>query len=120
MSSVAISVAAGGQDLSSPMDERFGRAAGFLVVDASTGEVLESLGNSASSAAHGAGTGAAALMRDHGVTAVISGRFGPKAHAALSGMGIGAWVAPAGVTAGEALKRFQQGELELMQLRVMR
>ncbi|MBW2459412.1 MAG: NifB/NifX family molybdenum-iron cluster-binding protein, partial [Deltaproteobacteria bacterium] len=85
MSSVAITVAAGGQDLSAQMDDRFGRAEQFLVIEAKTGEVLESLSNPLTAAAHGAGTGVAALMKEHGVKAVISGRFGPKAFAALSG-----------------------------------
>ena len=114
---IAISVAhiAG---LSSPMDPRFGRAAGFLVVQ--DGEVLIELTNSAVNASHGAGTGAASLMHEHGVGRVISGAFGPKAHAALTGFGITMLVAPPGLTAAEALEKAQRGELKTQQMRVIR
>lgn len=120
MRSVAISVADGGEGLSAPMDERFGRAPRFVVVDADSGEVQQTAPNPSVEAAHGAGTGAAALMRELGVAAVISGRFGPKAHEALAALGIETWMAPPGLTAEQALRRFREGGLERMQMRVFR
>jgi len=105
-------------DLSAPMDPRFGRAAGFLVVQ--DGEVLTVSKNSAVLASHGAGTGAASLMQELGVGKVISGAFGPKASSALTEMGITMLLAPAGLTAAEALERAGRGELQVQALRVIR
>ena len=120
MSSIAITVVAGSHDLSAVMDGRFGRAEQFLVIDSETGEVLRALDNPAINDAHGAGTGAAALMKKEGIEAVISGRFGPKAFAALTGLEIAVWVAPPGLRAEQALNLLQQGQLERMQLRIFR
>ncbi len=53
-------------------------------------------------------------MRSEGVEAVISGRFGPKAFDALRALEIETWVAPPGITAGEALRLFDDGDLERM------
>ncbi len=105
-------------DLNAPMDPRFGRAAGFLVVQ--EGEILASLRNKSVMASHGAGIAAASFMGEHGVGVVISGAFGPKAHAALREMGITMLVAPPGLTAAEALSRAERGELEEQKLRVYR
>ena len=105
-------------DLSAPMDPRFGRAAGFLVVQ--DGKVLTKLTNGSVNASQGAGTGAASLMREHGVGIVISGAFGPKAHAALTEMGIAMLIAPAGLTAAEALDKAQRGVLKAQAMRVFR
>jgi predicted Fe-Mo cluster-binding NifX family protein len=60
---------------------------------------------------HGAGTGAANMLKSAGVGAVISGRFGPKASETLRAHGIDAWIAPPRITAGEALRLFEQGGL---------
>jgi predicted Fe-Mo cluster-binding NifX family protein len=105
-------------DLTAPMDPRFGRAAGFLVLQ--DGEILAKLHNSSLNASHGAGTGAASLMAEHGVGTVISGAFGPKAHAALTELGITMLIAPAGLTAAEALAKAQHGELKSQTMRVFR
>ena len=114
---IAITVAQLG-GLTAPMDPRFGRAAGFLVVQ--DGKILAELNNGAVDASHGAGTGAAALMQQHGVGVVISGAFGPKADAALSQMGISMRVAPPGLTAAEALDKAGRGELRAQTMRVFR
>ncbi len=105
-------------DLFAPMDPRFGRAAGFLLVQG--GQILAKLENPSIQAAHGAGTGAAALMQEHAVNVVISGAFGPKAHSALSAMGIAMRIAPTGLTAAEALERHARGELQSQELRFFR
>ena len=105
-------------DLSAAMDPRFGRAAGFLLVQ--YGQILTKLENPSVQASHGAGTGAASLMHEHGVGVVISGAFGPKAHAALVEMGIAMRIAPAGLTAAEALEREARGELRSQQMRFFR
>ena len=78
------------------------------------GEAVETVDNASVNASHGAGTAAANTMRSGGVEVVISGRFGPKAFDALRALGIETWVAPPGLTAGEALRMFDQGDLEKM------
>lgn len=120
MSKVAITIGKKGQGLAAAMDERFGRAPRFLVVDSETAEVKQVVDNPAVEAAHGAGTGAAALMAEHGVTAVVSGRFGPKAFQALRALGIEAWMTAAGLTAEQALEKYREHGLERMELRVYR
>lgn len=117
---LCVTVARTGEGLDAPLDGRFGRAERFLIVDRETLDVVDTVENTAANAAHGAGTGAAALMRTHKVAAVISGRFGPKAHQALSAMGIETWVASSDVTARRALEQLSAGELERMEMKVYR
>lgn len=102
-----------------PMDARFGRTPAFLLVDEET-EAVTAQDNSAASAAHGAGTAAAANMAKLGVRAVISGHFGPKAYEALAALGVEMWTAPQGLTAAEALTRFRAGTLKRMDVEVYR
>ena len=111
MDRIAVSIVRNEQGLNDPMDERFGRAEAFLVVDAATGEPVETIDNPLVGAAHGAGTGTANMLRAAGVGRVISGRFGPKACDALRAHGIEAWIAPPRVTAGEALRLLEDGGL---------
>jgi predicted Fe-Mo cluster-binding NifX family protein len=115
MSRIAISVPCGSRDLDATMDHRFGRAEAFLVAEKETGETIETIDNPSVNASHGAGTGAAQMLKSAGVGAVISGRFGPKALDALRALGIEAWVAPPGITAGEAFRLLEDGGLEQMQ-----
>lgn len=114
MGRIAISVTREGEGMQALMDSRFGRAEAFLVVDRKTGDVVETIENASVAASHGAGTAAANTMRSGGVEAVISGRFGPKAFDTLRALGIETWVAPPGITAGEALRMLESGELEQM------
>ena len=111
MNRVAISIVPGEKGLDDQMDERFGRAEAFLVVDATTGETVETIDNALVGAPHGAGTGAANMLKSAGVGTVISGRFGPKACDALRAHGIEAWIAPPRITAGEALRLLENGGL---------
>ncbi len=99
------------------IDPRVGRAHAFLIIDPDSGAVVSEIENAAAGAAHGAGTGAAALLSREGVSDVISGRFGPKAYQALEAFGIGMWTAPEGVTAAEALARLAKGELPRMEIK---
>jgi predicted Fe-Mo cluster-binding NifX family protein len=111
MDRIAISIVREDKGLDDLMDERFGRAEAFLVVDGTTGEAVETIDNALVGAPHGAGTGAASLLKSAGVSKVISGRFGPKASDALHAHGIEAWIAPPRITAGEALRLLEDGGL---------
>jgi predicted Fe-Mo cluster-binding NifX family protein len=114
MGRIAISVTRDREGMQAVMDGRFGRAEAFLVVERESGEVVETIDNESVSASHGAGTAAANTMKSAGVEAVISGRFGPKAFDALRALGIETWVAPPGITAGEAMRMLDNGGLEQM------
>ena len=111
MDRIAISIVRNEKGLDDLMDERFGRAAAFLVVDAATGEAVETIDNALVGVPHGAGTGTANMLKSAGVGTVISGRFGPKASDALHAHGIEAWIAPPRITAGEALHLLESGVL---------
>ena len=115
MARIAISVTRNGEGTQALMDGRFGRAEAFLVVDRESGEAVEIIDNTSVNASHGAGTAAASMIESAGVNAVISGRFGPKAFDALRALGIETWIAPSGITAGEAFKMFSDGDLERME-----
>jgi predicted Fe-Mo cluster-binding NifX family protein len=120
MCKVVITIAKRGEGLAAPMDDRFGRAPRFLIVERDSGEVLETAPNPGLDAARGAGTGAAARVQQLGVDAAVSGTFGPNAVEALEAMGIQAWLAPAGLTAGQALEKLREGDLERVALKVYR
>ena len=104
--------AAADAGLSASMDPRFGRAPFFVVVDTESGQVSATLPNTAASAAHGAGTGAAQMMAQNQVNAVVAGRFGPKAQQALQALGIELWTCPDGLTVAQAVDRLRAGELQ--------
>jgi len=78
---------------------------------------VEVVQNTAASAAQGAGTGTVSLLADHGVTAVISGRFGPKAYQGLQAAGIEMYVTLVDKDAAGALDRFRAGELKRFEVK---
>lgn len=71
----------------SVLDEHFGRAAYFMIIDLKThdSEILE---NPAKTLASGAGAAVVQLAVDRQVQTVFSGRFGPHAAQALTASGI--------------------------------
>jgi predicted Fe-Mo cluster-binding NifX family protein len=96
------------------LDPVFGRAAMFLIIDQGTRKIEAELENPFAAMSLGSGTSAAALMKEHEVDAVITGRFGTKACHALSLLGIEMWNAPDGITVEDAFDRFERGELTRM------
>jgi predicted Fe-Mo cluster-binding NifX family protein len=76
-----IAISATGNTLESIMDQRFGRAAFFLIADPETMK-FEAIDNTAASAG-GAGITSAQTMVDQGVEAVITGNVGPNAMSVL-------------------------------------
>jgi len=106
-----IAISAEGQDLESPVDPRFGRAQWFIIADLETGG-FEAINNEQNlNAAQGAGIQAAENVARHGASYLITGHCGPKAFRALSAAGIKIVVGVKG-TVGEALERFERGELQ--------
>jgi predicted Fe-Mo cluster-binding NifX family protein len=95
----------------SVVDPRFGRAAGFLVIDVGSGEVVEQLDNRDSLPGYYPGPNAVLKLNRLKVGAVISSRLGVKSGAQLESLAMEAWIAPDGITAEEALERFKAGTL---------
>lgn len=64
--------------MESQMDQRFGRAASFIIVETKTME-YEAIENTGAAASGGAGISAAQLVADKGAEALITGNVGPNA-----------------------------------------
>jgi len=109
---VKLAITATGPELSSLIDQRFGRARYLLIVDTPerTAVVIDNLAGM--NAAQGAGIQAAQSVIDNQAEAIITGHCGPKAFRALKAAGIDVYLAPEG-TVADAVDRFDAGELKL-------
>ena len=104
-----IAVTSTGPGIDSTVDERFGRARYFLVVDLET-ENVETIDNTANmEAKQGAGVQAAQEVVNQGAQWILTGHVGPKAFQALSMAGISIGTGAAG-TVRETVDRFRAGE----------
>ncbi len=100
-------ITASGPDLDATTDTSFGRAPWLLIVDTDT-LAVGAVKNSSAEARQGAGIAAAQLIADHGAEALLTGRVGPKARAALESAGIVIHEGLVREPVREALKRFRQ------------
>ncbi|HQN18772.1 MAG TPA: NifB/NifX family molybdenum-iron cluster-binding protein [Syntrophobacteraceae bacterium] len=108
-----IAVTSEGPGLDDQVDPRFGRAAGFVIVDTDTMET-EYIDNGQSQVlAQGAGIQAAELVVRAGVSWLLTGYVGPRAFQALSAAGIKIGQNLEGITVREAVSRFQSGALQV-------
>lgn len=98
--------------LDSQVDPRFGRAAGFLIVDPETME-FEYIDNGSSQAmAQGAGIQAAENVSNSGAKVLLTGYVGPKAFAGLSAAGIKIGQNLESMTVRQAIEKFKAGDVE--------
>ena len=105
-----LAISSTGPDLTSPVDQRLGRARYVLIVD-TPGRTAWALENRAGmNAAQGAGVQVAQSIIDNEASVVITGHCGPKAFRALHAAGVRVLLTPGG-TAGEAIDRFEAGDL---------
>ena len=109
MDRIAISIVRDDKGLERPMDERFGRAEAFLVVDRETGEPVETIDNAVGRRLARSGYCGGQHAASPQGSAVVSGRFGPKASDALRALGIEAWIAPPGINAGRGIAHARKG-----------
>jgi predicted Fe-Mo cluster-binding NifX family protein len=107
-----IAVSSQGQDTTSLVDPRFGRAHYFRIVDCATGQQNVVDNEAGLNASQGAGTQAVQTLASMGVQAVITGRVGPKAWTALQVAKIPAYSVGGG-TVEDAIKAFMAGRLSL-------
>jgi predicted DNA-binding protein (UPF0251 family)/predicted Fe-Mo cluster-binding NifX family protein len=106
-----IAVTSDGPNLDGPLDPRFGRAAGFMIIDPKTFE-FSYLDNGASQAmSQGAGIQAAENVAHSGAKVVLTGYVGPKAFQALSAAGIAVIQNLENLTVRQAVERFNTGEV---------
>jgi len=110
-----IAVSSEGPTLDSPVDPRFGRAGGFVVVDTQTMESVYVDNGASQAMGQGAGIQAAELMASHGVAVVLTGYVGPKAFYALDAAGIRVGQNLENLTVRQAVEKFKNGEVALAQ-----
>ncbi|EHJ48897.1 Dinitrogenase iron-molybdenum cofactor biosynthesis protein [Solidesulfovibrio carbinoliphilus subsp. oakridgensis] len=104
-----IAVSSEGPGLDDAVDPRFGRAAGFVVVDGAGGtRYLDNGGSQAM--AHGAGIESARRIAEAGAKVLLSGVVGPKAASALAAAGVAVVEGMEGLTVGEAVARYRAGQ----------
>ena len=99
-----------GNDLSAQVDQRFGRAAMFILYDLDNGnfEVVDNIQNL--NAAQGAGIQAAQNVFNMQAQALITGHCGPKAFAALTAAGVKIYCGAAG-SVESVIEQYRKGEL---------
>jgi predicted DNA-binding protein (UPF0251 family)/predicted Fe-Mo cluster-binding NifX family protein len=111
-----IAVTSDGPTLEDPVDSRFGRAAGFIIVDPDTLMFQYVENGAAQVRAQGAGIQAAETVARAGAKAVLTGYVGPKAFQALSAAGIRVAQNLDNISVREAIERYKSGALTWSEL----
>jgi len=105
-----IAVTSRGEGLSAEVDERFGRAACFVLYDTETKAVRTVDNAQGVNAAQGAGIQAAETVARQGAECLVTGHCGPKAFRTLTAAGIQVYNGAAG-TVAQAIAALEQGRL---------
>lgn len=105
-----IAVSATGKTMESQIDQRFGRAASFIIVETETMD-YEAIDNLATLSSGGAGISSAQSVAEKDVKAVITGNVGPNAMNVLKAASIEIYKAAAS-TVKENVELFKKGVLE--------
>lgn len=106
-----IAISCEGPSLEDRVDPRFGRAAGFLIVDPETMQTEYVDNGSSQAMAQGAGIQAAETVAATGARIVLTGFVGPKAFMALEAAGIKVGQDLENLTAGEAVERYRNNQV---------
>jgi len=106
-----IAVTSEGRALTDMVDPRFGRAAGFVVVNLETGATSYVDNGGSQVLSQGAGIQAAENVAKAGVQVVLSGFVGPKAFTALSAAGIAVIQDVENMTVAQAVEKYKSGVL---------
>lgn len=105
-----IAVSATGKTMESQIDQRFGRATSFIIVETETMD-YEAIDNLATLSSGGAGISSAQSVAEKDVKAVITGNVGPNAMNVLKAASIEIYKAAAS-TVKENVELFKKGVLE--------
>jgi len=106
-----IVITAQGQDLSSQLDPRFGRAKWLIVIDTETNDFQAHDNIMNLNAVQGAGIQTGQNIANLGVEAVITGNVGPNAFKTLNAANVKVFLAE-GQTVAEAIDLFKAGKLK--------
>lgn len=113
--STKVAISSEGPGLDDLLDSRFGRAAGFVLVDPETMESTYLDNASAQMRGQGAGIQAAEMVAGSGAKLVLTGYVGPKAFNALQAAGIQVGQDLQGLTVRQALERYKSGGVQTAQ-----
>jgi len=100
-----------GTTLDSPMEERFGRAPYFILVERETGS-FEAIQNPYADGGGGVDPKAAQVLIANHVKALVSGQVGGNAREVLAAAGIAMYTYRAGGSVRDAFDRFSKNSLE--------
>jgi predicted Fe-Mo cluster-binding NifX family protein len=106
-----IAISSEGPTLDDQVDPRFGRAAGFVLVDPDTMDTQYIDNGQSQIMAQGAGIQAAQLIFRAGASWLLTGYVGPKAFQALNAAGIQVGQNLEGLSVREAVARFKGGSI---------
>jgi len=106
-----VCITARGATPDAKVEERFGRAPYFIIMDSET-ETFEAVANPFADGAGGVGPKAAQLIIDRKAGALISGMLGGNARAVLESAGIALYSYRAGGSVRDALQEFRNNTLE--------
>lgn len=107
-----IAITSEGPNMTDRVDPRFGRAAGFVVVDVETMASTYIDNGGSQSLSHGAGIQAAENIINAGASVLLTGSVGPKAFSALKAGGVKIGHNLSGMTVGEAVDAYKAGNVE--------
>ncbi len=108
-----IAVTSEGPALDDMVDPRFGRAAGFVIVDLDTMDTNYIDNGQTQMMAQGAGIQAAQIIAGAGASCLLTGYVGPKAFQALSAVGIKVVQDLGNMTVRQAVERFKSGDIRV-------
>ncbi len=111
-----IAITSEGPTLDDQVDPRFGRAAGFVLVDLDTMETQYIDNGQSQVMAQGAGIHAAQIIARAGAGWLLTGYVGPKAFQVLAAANIKVGQNLEGLTVREAVERFKSGSIETAQM----
>ncbi len=107
-----IAITSTGSDLSSSVDERFGRAKGFVIYDTENNTLEFADNDQVLNTPSGAGIQAAKHVTDLHADVLLTGHCGPKAFRALNAAEVKIYTGIKG-TVQDALNAFNENKLEL-------
>jgi predicted Fe-Mo cluster-binding NifX family protein len=106
-----VCITAQGATPDAKVEERFGRAPYFILMDSET-EAFEAVANPFADGAGGVGPKAAQLILNHQVAVLISGLLGGNAKAVFESAGVSMYIYRSGGSVRDALKEFKNNTLE--------
>ncbi len=105
-----IAITSTGKTLDAQVDQRFGRAELFLILDTETDEIEVVDNQQNLNAAQGAGIQSAETVINQEIEVLITGHCGPNAYRTLQAAGVKI-VTDAQGTVGQMVEKFKKGEL---------